>query len=141
MPHLRPDHHRKALKTVIDETRCGCGFFADGAEPGELCDCGHDYDQHAAGGQSCHAMIVVARPEWILPTEPDPEIHAVRVLKTGQRWNRLSGPEAFAGMWCVDSPTTAAYPQLLTWPQLLAHGEHLVATDPPRPDELGLPAR
>ncbi len=51
---------RQLRSRVARPKVCDCTFFADGAEPHELCDCGHGYDDHAAGGQSCHAVLTTA---------------------------------------------------------------------------------
>jgi hypothetical protein len=71
-------------------------------------------------------MTDTSAAEWRLPEEPGQDVQAVRVVDTGQRWNRLT---ALVGHWIVDNPLVVPPPQVLSWPALLAHGRHLVAAD------------
>ncbi len=59
---------------------------------------------------------------------PGDDIRAVRVVATGQRWNRIpDGP--MCGYWIVDNPLAVPPPQLLDWKGLLTHGERLVPAE------------
>lgn len=74
---------------------------------------------------------VVTAAEWKIPDPPEARVKAVRVVETGQRWNRIDADvEVFGGYWVVDNPVTVPPPQLLDWPGLLVHGRHLVECDP-----------
>lgn len=44
-----------------DPSRCRCAAFVGDDPETDDCACGHAYDRHAAGGQSCH-VIVATRP-------------------------------------------------------------------------------
>lgn len=64
-----------------------------------------------------------------MPQSPGPEIEAVRVVATGQRWNRFPTWHPLDGHWIVDKPVAVPPPQILDWPGLLVHGHHLEATE------------
>jgi hypothetical protein len=67
--------------------------------------------------------------EWALPEPPNVDVQAVRVVDTGQRWNRLvDGP--MAGYWIVDNPVAVPPPQCLDWHSLLVHGKRLERAEP-----------
>ncbi len=74
--------------------------------------------------------------EWAIPAPPAEDVHAVRVVETGQRWNRLPESSPLAGFWIVDNPVAVPPPQVLDWPNLLVHGKRLAPTAPLWVDEV-----